>query len=354
MVHTKIKVPLCEIYRKIYPWRTLDDFVGSIKQTIAFRSEDNSLIAINKPFGVGTYTVNDCNKSKQNQDKVLYDLVGSPRYCLKDVLKPLSCELKSDQPYEIVKSIDRYMSGLVLLSNQIDLHKIAFTRSVSASRINKTPPFGFRALTSGYPLLNTDRIYEKVGVRMTEIDELGDHKEPVIVKELTQKFDDRNIHDAKSFQAELIIKKINRELSTALIELFVSKLSWDFSRCYISSKTSFILGDVRFSKRIRHILGRKIQVSPLKSSQKYQDDYEPLDEKLRQMLGIKRNSEIPLMLDLHCLRLKNFFPKKGNNNRDLRIESSFMPLHFAATMEVLNLIDDSSQTLYRSQVGDHR
>lgn len=330
---------LADVYRNLYPWSDLNQFFDIIKGTIAYTSPDKAFIALNKPFGVGIYTADDLNTSKQNTDKLLSRIPGRPRYCMKDILKPLTDELKSPNPYVVLKGIDRYMSGLILITNDPENYQPRFKKAIASGRVNKQPPYGMRAITSGYPLLKTDKIYEKVGVDLVEVDELGDYKEPVIVPALTDKHKKNHQQDKTTFQAELEIKKINRKLSTSLVELYVSKISWDFPRCYISSKTSFILGDVRFSKRIREILGRPIQVSAFKSSQRYDDGYEPLNSKLRNQLGVYKNASIPLMLDLHAIRLKGF--DRTQKRGDLVIKSPYMPVHFALTAERLNLLDDN-------------
>lgn len=329
------KLPISEIYRNLYPWTSFNQFFNQIKETIAYRSPDNSLIALSKPFGVGVYQVQDNNVKKQNQDKLLQKLHGHPRYCISDVLKPLSDELKSPTPYRVLKAPDRYMSGLTLITNDLKKHQPDFHASLANSRCSRMPSYGFRAITSGYPRIKSDRIYEKVGVELIEVDELGDFKEPIIVPQPKSSFKRHN--ELKStFQVEMIVKKINRENSTSLVELYVSKLRWDFARCYISSKTSFILGDVRFSKRIREILGKPIQVSAFKSSHRYEDNYEPLNSRLRDLLGVYKNASVPLMLDLHALRLKGFYRKQ---KRDLFIQSPHMPTHFAVTAKRLDLLD---------------
>lgn len=326
-----------DAYRNLYPWSDINQFFDIIKGTIAYATPDKAFIALCKPFGVGTYTATDLNVTKQNVDRMLYKLEGRPRYCIKDVLKPLADEFKSNEPYTVIKSPDRYMSGLVIITNDLNTYGPRFKKAISRGRINKEPPYGMRAITSGYPLMNSNKIYEKVAVDLLEVDELGDYKEPVILAKATQRHKKNHEQDKTTFQAELEIKKINRELSTALVELYVSKIAWDFPRCYISSKTSFILGDVRFSKRIREILGRPIQVSAFKSSQRYDDGYEPLNSKLRNQLGVYKNASIPLMLDLHAIRLKGF--DRTQKSRDLVIKAPYMPVHFALTAERLNLLD---------------
>lgn len=326
---------LAEVYHNIFPWRNLDEFTKLIKSTIAYRSQDNSLIAICKPFGVGTHTVDDRNYSKQNQDKILFDLRGTPRYCLNDVLRPLTDEFNSKEPYQILKGIDRYMSGLVIITNNYADHAKRFKNALAGSRASKTPPYGLRAITYGYPAMRSNKIYEKVGVQLLEVDEFGDHKEAVIIQNPSKRYGNKFERDKTSFQVELEIKKINKELSVALVELYVSKLRYDFPRCYLSSKTSFILGDVRFSKRIKEILGKQIQVSAFRSSHS-NDDYEPLNSRLRNLLGIYRNANIPLMLDLHALRLKSF--DKGR--KDLIIQSKHLPLHFDLTARKLDLLNN--------------
>ena len=327
-------LPLAHIFRNLYPWSSLSQFVDQLVSTVAYKSDDNSLIALNKPFGVGTFTAKDNNVKKTNQDKLLYELSGHPRYCLQDALDSLTQEFNSPSPYQVLKGIDRYMSGLVLITNNHKLHGQNFKRSISSSRINRCPPYGFRAITSGYPLIKSDRIWERVGCELVEIDELGDHKEPIISPNPGSSFKGLR-PNKKMFQVEMVIKKISQQYSTSLVEVYVSNMSWDIVRCYISSKTSFILGDVRFSRRIREVLGKGIQVSAFRSSHRFDDNYEPLSLELRKVLGVSKNATIPLMLDLHELRLKNYCRKA--KDRDLIIKSSHMPLHFAATAKVLNL-----------------
>lgn len=330
-------LPISEVYRNLYPWQNLNQFVETIKSTICYKSEDNSLIALCKPFGVGTYFAYDKNSTKQNQDKLLSHLDGSCRFCMNDILKPLSDEFSPSKPYQILKGIDRYLSGIILISNDFTTHRPRFVKALASSRINKIPPYGFRAITCGYPILTKDKLQEIVGVKLVEVDEFGDYKEPVIVQNPSKAYRDRFVKDKATCQVELKVSKINKEYSAALIELYVSQLKWDFVRCYLSSKTSFILGDVRFSKRIREILGKPIQVSAFKSSQRFDDNYEPLNSKLRKLLGVYKNSSIPLMLDLHALRLKGFDRKQ--KSRDLFIQSPCMPVHFALTAQSLSLLD---------------
>jgi len=332
MNKTASKLSLSEIYRCLYPWRSIDEFVSQLQSSIAYKSPDNSLVALNKPFGVGTYTVLDTNTKKQNPDKSLSGLSGHPKYCLSDALEPLSDILGSPKKYEIIKGIDRYCSGLVLITNNDD-HVNNFRRATAASRIHKWPPFGFRAITNGYPTLSSDKIHETVGVERVEIDELGDHKEPIISANKGSTY--RRNPNRKAIQAELIVKKVNKELSCSMVELYTSNLGWDFTRLYISSKTAFILGDVRFSRRIKKVLGKRIQLSGYQSTARYDDSYEPLDEMLSSALQVKKNNQIPLMLDHHCLRLK-YFDKK--TKEDLLIVSEHTPLHFLATGQCLGLL----------------
>lgn len=329
------KFRLLEIYQNIFPWRNINDFVDTIRKSIVYTSEDRSLIAIHKPFGIGIYAARDNNVTKQNQDKLYYRLNGSPKYCLQDALNPISQQLNSKTPYKIIKGIDRYCSGLVLISNDYDSHRKSFLRSLANSRINRLPAYGYRAITSGYPQLG-EQLKEKVGLELIEVDELGDYKEPMIVEKFTNRFIRTHVNNTGVYQVELDVKKVNRDLSVGLIELCVSRTNWDFARCYISSKAAFVLGDVRFSRRIREVMGSKINLSPIKAYTA-NEDFEPLSELVRKRLGVKTNSEIPLMLDLHKMRLRNFYPKKPAEQKDLVIESDYWPLHLISTANVLKL-----------------
>uniref|UniRef100_A0A6G1SHI8 RNA pseudouridylate synthase domain-containing protein 4 n=1 Tax=Aceria tosichella TaxID=561515 RepID=A0A6G1SHI8_9ACAR len=349
------KLPLALVYNNLYPWSSLNQFVDQLVNTIAYKSDDGSLLAINKPFGVGTYTTHDLNSQKTNQDRVLSNIGGKPRYCISDALLPLTDHLNSPKPYKVLKGIDRYASGLVLLTNDLNKHKVNLARSQQFTKINSLPPYGFRVITCGYPLTKSTSLFERVGCELVEVDELGDHKEPVLSQNPGWSFKGKHKHKSL-FQVQLNVKKIERELATALIEVHVSKMKWDFVRCYISSKTSFILGDVRFSKRIREILGKRIQVSAFRSNHKFDDPYEPLSAELQKILGVKRNSSIPLMLDHHELCLRNFWGSKSQE-KDLIIKSSYVPLHFAATacrLNLLDALDSMSNTILDNHVEHNR
>lgn len=325
------RLSMLDTYQNIFPWSNINEFVSSITQSIIYKSQDNSIIAINKPFGVGIYQPQDLNTKKQNQDKILYRLTGTPKYCIQDVLEPLTSHFQSQEPYKVLKSIDRYMSGIVLLSNNWKEHRKALIRSTSTSKCNNNPPFGFRAITCGYPNFKQGKLKERVGIQLLEVDELGDHKEPIIVDKITSKFLKKPTKDMTISQVELEIKKINLTLAVALVELFVSKTLWDFPRCYLSSKTTFVLGDVRFSRRIREVLGKKVHIT--KSAFNNDQDHEPLSDQLKDCLGVRSNAQIPLMLDHFSINLKNFH----RNRSDLIIENCHLPLHMKSTAQSLSL-----------------
>lgn len=324
-----------QIYQNIYPWKNSHEFATVIINAIAYKSKDNSLIAINKPYGVGTYLREDA-AHKRNQDKLLSKVPGQPKYCLTDALQPITDLLNSKEPYQILKSQDRYVSGLVLLSNDLDRHKKLLIRSLAASRVANKPPYGYRAITCGYPKFTNDSLFERVGIKLLEVDELGDHKEPIIV-DLTNSIRNKKIQDTKAVQFNLQVEKINKDLAVSLLNIDTTSNMWDSVRCYLSSKTAFVLGDVRFSRRIRELMGKKIQVSAIRTSHNY-DASDPLNEKVKEALGVRYNSQLPLMLDLNRIRLQAFEGGRGKR-RELLIESPVMPAHFAYAARCLNLMD---------------
>lgn len=325
------------IFRDLYPWTTRDQFLCHIKDNIIYRSEDNgSLVAIHKPFGVGINLVQDNNTTKQNQDRLLSRIRGTPKFCIADILQPLSDDLDLKNPLQVISSIDRYCSGIILLSDGTQEAKRRVQKCFDRARCSKEPHYGFRAITYGYPIVPNNYLAEKVGMKLLETDPLGDYKEPVIVTNPSNMYSVTRTRDRAVSRVELKVLKINKELSASLVELFTSSLKWDFPRCYISSKTSFILGDVRFSKRIKEILGKPTQISALNTSHNFDENYGRLNTKISDRLGVNNNAYIPLMLDCFALRLKGFDRSDG---KDLLIQSPYVPVHFAHTLERLDLLE---------------
>jgi hypothetical protein len=96
-------------------------------------------------------------------------------------------------------------------------------------------------------------------------------------------------------------------------------------------KTSFILGDVRFARRVRQLLGVPILLSPHNINA--YDNFEPVPQRVRTALQVANNKHIPLLLHMKSI----IIPKYPGANKDVTIETQRLPPHFEWSMKKLNL-----------------
>lgn len=196
------------------------------------------------------------------------------------------------------------------------------------------PFMTFWCLCRGYPVTSkSEKKIERVGIKLLEVDEFGDYKEPVILSDFTisqMKKDD----DFKVVRADCRVLDSNTKLSASLIEIACDTQKWRFVQAYAAFRTSFVLGDVRFSRRVGQLLGNPITLVPQKINTAGYSDYEPLHTKVRQKLRVARNGEIPLMIHHRKISL----PMYKSKTESLEIESRQLPPHFEWTAKSLGLM----------------
>lgn len=235
---------------------------------------------------------------------------------------------------KVCKSIDRFQSGVVLLcKNQEGAEKVR--KAGRRARAMGQPFMTFWCICRGYPVTSkSDKKIERVGIRLLEVDELGDYKEPVILSEFTTSQMKRE-EDFKVVRADCRVLDSNSKLSASLIEISCDTTKWRFIQAYAAFRTSFILGDVRFSRRVGQLLGNPTTLVPQKINSPGYSDYEPLHSKVRKQLKVARNSEIPLMIHHKKIILPMY---RWKERESLKIESRMLPPHFEWTAKSLGLI----------------
>lgn len=239
---------------------------------------------------------------------------------------------------QIAKALDRFQSGVIILSKGPDATKIVKT-ACRRGRAMHIPFMTYWCLCRGYPVeTNAKSEVERVAIRLCEVDELGDYKEPVIISDRNfTKRQARLTEDFKIVFADCRVLESNTKLSASLLQISCNSDKWRFVQTYAAYRTSFILGDYRFSRRVGQLLGNPITLTPQKLHSPGYSDYEPLHVNVRRKLRVARNAEIPLMIHRRKIILPLYL-RSGKTKEHLVIESRKLPPHFEWTAKSLKLL----------------
>lgn len=233
--------PLNHPYRNLFPWKSLQEFAEELSSKVVYN--DGDLIAFDKPWGVGIHV--PVHTPLRQSIIGLNNIYGSPKYCIKDALELLSTRLQVNQPLHLIKSSDRYASGITLIGTT--RAKERTLKSLRRARGMCVPYMKYWCLTKGYPVLKEPIIKERVGIKMIEVDELGNDKAPVLISKerITRSLRKNNFrYDGKTFIAvvEFQVLEYNKNLSSSLVELNTTLTKCHFVPCYIAKQASFVLG----------------------------------------------------------------------------------------------------------------
>jgi 23S rRNA-/tRNA-specific pseudouridylate synthase len=208
-------------YDQLFPWKSLTEFSQHLADNKVYF--DGNLLAISKPWGVGIHKVN-VNVTDKNSYLSTSFITGSPQYCLTDSIQHL-CQIFNVKHLNICKTISRYMSGIVLFATDSQTENKVI-RAIRQSQSLESPAMTFWCLTKGWPIINNHQMRERVGIKLLELDELGDHKQPIIIspEQLTNKMRRRRIAQTdgmvvKPALVDLKTIDMNKTLGVSLVEL---------------------------------------------------------------------------------------------------------------------------------------
>jgi len=279
----------------------------------------SGLIALNKQAGVGLKSIPE------------EGTIG-----IEDAL-PTLAEILKVRKLIVVKSVQKYSSGIVLLSSK-DQGKIQVDRSLNRSRLRMSFRETYFALTNGFPRKNS--INEVVDMQMERIRDLKSPltneplQEPVINRIL---FSRSMLNKKKNdicrvgVDVKVISKSQNGHCSLLRIEPFVTQ--WNFVRVYCADLLSPVIGDHLFSYRAKMLMGKMIRVSPQHSpdpNAKQQN----LPLWLLNQIGLRQGQEHELPLHLHLGRM--YLPGYFGANKNLIIHARPRP-YFQGTAEMLGI-----------------
>ena len=235
-------------YDHLFEWKSLSEFTHHLLDNKVYF--DGHLLAIHKPWGVGTYkaVVNITDKNSHLSTS-LYS--GSSKYCLHDSVEFMR-QILNVKRLKIVKTLNRFMSGIVLLATDQNTED-KVVKAVRRAQAMDIPSMSFWCLTKGWPTIADNHLKERIGIKLLEVDELGDHKQPIIIsaEKLTNTMRCRKTPQpdgmiVKPVLIDLKTIDINKTLGVSLVELSTNVLKWNLIECYLAYKTSFVLGINQF------------------------------------------------------------------------------------------------------------
>ncbi|KAF8764860.1 Mitochondrial mRNA pseudouridine synthase like protein [Argiope bruennichi] len=310
-------------YRTLFPFDNLTELAEHLVSSIVYNK--NGLIAINKPFGIKIHSHDKPGTRSKDGQRFLIPSIPECDLTIEGALRELQERLNVPS-LTILKSAERYTSGIVLLST--DEHTSnAVKKSFNKAKFQKVPHFVHWALTLGYPGLNYKK--EKVGIKFLEL-ENEEKKQPIIIQDPSKKA----CLQKRVFpvHVEYRVLSVNKDLQTSLVEIASSSLKYHFVRIYASSQICSILGDIMYCNRMNTVLGVPVKVQ-IEHSHAF--DSPPLPEKMTKALNLPKGatcSVMPTMLHLRSIFLPSF---KGE---DLTIVAN-LPHHFQWTAEQLKLLN---------------
>lgn len=308
-------------YKQLYPWKDKLKFAQHLKDSQIYNQD--GLIALCKPYGISRSGL--INESQNDSIVKTLHMAGQSDYyySLQDMI-PLLQEMYEVHSLEIIKTCERWSSGVVLLSSNRET-KEKVQKSISRAKPGGIAPYSYLALTIGKP--SPENFSGKVSIGLDYVEKIG--KVPII-KENTSKLSIKK----GEFRANIVDHSIlhyNEETEAALIKINTQIQKWHFLRVWMAHSYSPILGDSIYNRRVKILAGRRILVSPHNVT-----SYNPLNLPvvLENKLGIPESAGeiIPCHLHLHEITLPGYLSK----NEDLIINAA-TPSYFNWTCEQIGL-----------------
>lgn len=282
------------------------------------KKENTGLVVVNKPAGVPLRSQDD-NLQVGLQDAMpsLAEMLGVPKL-------------------QVVKSVQRYASGCVLLATD-DMAANRIRNCQNKSRHKEFLHQTYFALTHGIPRKKeiyetVDLIPEHIGDQKSQLSKDGRMSEPVIQRILASKTKLRS-RDCNISRLSVNAKVISSTATVSLFRVEPTQTLKNFIAVYCADMLSPILGDHHYGYRARMLTGKMVKVSPqlapdLATRQMSLPDW------MMSKLGLEKGNEICLPLHLHLGRvhLEDFY----RNGQHLTLFAPPRPF-FMGTAELLDL-----------------
>lgn len=324
--HTKSSVnKSLHCYKTLYPWDSAHEFSNYLLTCVEYNKD--GLLVLNKPFGIKIHGHDKPGARPKSDLQFIKPSVPQCDYTIEDAL-PVLQEHFNLPNLSIVKSAEKYTSGVVLLSSSDKVTK-KLQKSFNLAKHHKKPHLVHWAVTLGYPVVPYRK--EKVGIKFVEKG-INGKQQPVLDTEITKAA--RKKKKVYPVNVESRVISVNTELSTSLVEIASSSVRYHFLRVYASSRVAPILGDILYGSRMKTLFGVPVKTQLSDSSE---SGFEPFPRKMSEILylptGTSGQLMIPTMLHLRSIVLPDYCQK----DKDFTVTVK-LPTHFQWTVERLNLL----------------
>jgi len=304
-------------FAKLNKWKSQATLVDHLKKNVVFynpKEDEHGLVVINKPYGLPIKKAEDSE------------------YCLEGCIGALAT-LLGEKQLHVIKSVERFCSGIVLLGTSEDTEK-HMLKSVKKSKTKRMLTSGYIGLVMGHaklPAMDTGQVLLEECPSVEKPLFSDRHKEPVIYRNLSTTYSAIQRRNAKLFHmgADLIANSGTHPVS--LVRLDPGQVKNHFPSVWLADQGHPLLGDHMYDYRSSSLMGHKVKVG-LKHTQASR--MQKLPPTVRERLELKKGEEwkIPKHLHHHRIHLPDFLGK----GKDLTVRAP-LPPHFIKSCQVLGV-----------------
>jgi len=292
------KKKLAWSFERLASWKSRQDLTAQLIKNIVYQNDidKSGLIGLNKPYGLPNYPAKD----------IPYSVAG----CLTDLAEHLNIE-----KLEVVKTVDRYASGITLLAPSKST-KDKLKKVERKGNVDRQLRSSYLCLVKGHANLNARKTCR---VKMQEFPTVENplfskvHKEPIIICDDGGNSSGWKLQKNQESLRHLDVRTLGRssQTSLSLVTLAPSSTRNHFMRVWLADSGYPVLGDQLYDYRLKTILGRKVKVS---SEHSQSSRIQKLSPAIMKLLGLSKGEEWRVPAFIHCWReyLPNWFGP-GNN-----------------------------------------
>lgn len=311
---------LVNIYNRLSSWKSQKQLVDKLHSNVVFYNPEvdkHGLVVINKPYGLSVKEAKDSEYCLEKCTGALAGLLG-----VKDL--------------HIIKSVERFCSGITLLGTTQDTDKHV-SLAVAKSRSQRMLSSGYLGLVLGHanlPGMDQGQVMLEFCPSVEKPLFSDKHKEPVIYRNLSTSRSGMNKRNAKLFHMAAQIVSNSGTQPVSLVRLDPSTVKNHFPLVWLADQGHPLLGDHMYDYRSSSLMGHKVRVGTKHTQASRQQKLPPA---LAEKLNVKKGDEwrVPKLLHHHRIHLPEFLGK----GKDLTVFAP-LPPHFTNTCQALGVAVD--------------
>lgn len=310
--HSKVDTHWFELLQE--PWMTRKALLEQLSCSVVY--QDEHILALNKPNGLPMHAV------KYTEENNIASMPIGDELSMISLLPELQEKMKIESLSEIY-SQSRLFSGLTIFT-KTDKAREILKKYFTHVRTNKVFFQDFWTVTVGIP--DPPNGEEEMGIEMREI---GNWKLAVKLTKPGNRRRQARTAINPSFSYKLINKYQTSQSSTGLVEISTTTTKWDSLQLFLLHKRSPILGDHKYSNRLKMVLGTPV----LLDAKNCYPCPQVIPFDTCQLLGLAETETCNIPLHIHCRRVT--LPQIGKKGSTFTVEAPLPPV-FQKTLECLS------------------